>query len=65
MGLLTTDIDKLQAEKNPVELWDEDTCRRIANAAIGTDVSYDVISYRPWLISRKVAKQYRKGRVFL
>lgn len=50
---------------HPAETWNEVTCRRIVDAAIGTKIPYDVISYRPWAISRKVAKQYRKGRVFL
>ncbi|ODM15826.1 hypothetical protein SI65_08666 [Aspergillus cristatus] len=58
-------ICNFDAERHPIESWNEDTCRRIVNAAIGTEIPYDVISYRPWLISRKVAKQYRKGRVFL
>jgi len=62
---LVAEINDIQAERHPVESWNEDTCRRIVNAAIGAEIPYDVISYRPWLISRKVAKQYRKGRVFL
>lgn len=54
-----------QSEKHPVESWNEDTCRKIVNAAVGTEIPYDVISYRPWVISRKVAKQHRMGQVFL
>lgn len=54
-----------QSEKHPVESWNEETCRKIVNAAIGIEIPYDVISYRPWIISRKVAKQYRMDQVFL
>ena len=28
-------------------------------------VPYDVLSYRPWILSRKVAHSYRDGQVFL
>jgi hypothetical protein len=35
------------------------------DAAMGKNVKYDVLSYRPWVLSRKVAKSYRVNRVFL
>jgi hypothetical protein len=34
-------------------------------AAIGTSVPFDVLSYRPWVLSRKVAESYRVRNVFL
>jgi hypothetical protein len=35
-------------------------------AALGnTGANVDILSYRPWILSRKVAKSYRAGRVFL
>lgn len=62
---VTRMILSIQSEKHPVESWNKDVCRKIVDAAIGADIPYDVLSYRPWVISRKVAKQYRQGRVFL
>ncbi|PLB53731.1 3-propionate hydroxylase [Aspergillus steynii IBT 23096] len=58
-------ICNFDAEKHPVDSWDEILCRKTVDAAIGTKVEYDVLSYRPWILSRKVAKEYRKGRVLL
>ncbi|KAL2817900.1 FAD binding domain-containing protein [Aspergillus cavernicola] len=51
--------------KHPVDSWDEALCRKTINAAIGQNVQYDVLSFRPWVLSRKVANEYRVGRVFL
>ncbi|KAL2860078.1 FAD binding domain-containing protein [Aspergillus pseudodeflectus] len=58
-------ICNFDPEKHPVESWNESLCRKTLNAAIGQHVKYDVLSYRPWVLSRKVANQYRIGRVFL
>lgn len=55
----------MQSLKHPVESWNEDLCRKVANAAIGKEVPYDVLSYRPWVLSRQVSEKYRVGRVFL
>ncbi|KAE8423223.1 3-propionate hydroxylase [Aspergillus pseudocaelatus] len=51
--------------KHPVESWNEALCHKVVNAAIGTNIPYDVLSYRPWILDRKVAKSYRVNRVFL
>ncbi|KAL4922061.1 FAD binding domain-containing protein [Aspergillus aurantiobrunneus] len=58
-------ICNFDSKKHPVDSWDESLCRKAVNAAIGKDVKYDVLSYRPWILSRKVANEYRVGRVFL
>jgi hypothetical protein len=54
-----------QANKYPVESWNQELCRKVVVSALGTDVPFDIHSYRPWLLSRKVAKSYRQGNVFL
>lgn len=48
-----------------MESWNEDHCRKIVTAAIGKSISFDILSWRPWVLSRKVAKSYRVGNVFL
>ncbi|KAJ5949705.1 FAD binding domain-containing protein [Penicillium verhagenii] len=58
-------ICNFDSEKYPVNSWDEKHCREIIDAAIGVEIPYDVLSYRPWVLSRKVAHSYRKGQVFL
>ncbi|KAL1905665.1 hypothetical protein Sste5344_008603 [Sporothrix stenoceras] len=35
------------------------------DGSIGQDIPFKVLSHRPWLLSRKVAKQYRQGGIFL
>ncbi|KAL6157065.1 hypothetical protein ACJQWK_06564 [Exserohilum turcicum] len=58
-------ISNFDSDKYPVESWSEDLCRQVLKGAIGKDVSPTVLSYRPWILSRKVAKSYRQGNVFL
>ncbi|KAJ5570413.1 uncharacterized protein N7459_009843 [Penicillium hispanicum] len=58
-------ICNFDPEKHPVESWNEGHCRKVVDAAIGAKVPYDVLSYRPWVLSRKVAHSYRIGNVFL
>ncbi|KPM41581.1 hypothetical protein AK830_g4957 [Neonectria ditissima] len=58
-------ISNFDSKKHPAETWDQDLCRTTLKAAIGQDVPFNVLSYRPWLLSRKVAKQYRQQNVFL
>ncbi|OCL07710.1 hypothetical protein AOQ84DRAFT_294575, partial [Glonium stellatum] len=58
-------ISNFDSDKHPVNSWNEELCRRVVTAAIGQSVPFDVLSYRPWILSRKVAKQYRIGNVFL
>lgn len=54
-----------QSNKHPVDTWTEGLCRKVVSAAIGREVPFDVLSYRPWILSRKVARQYHSGNVFL
>ncbi|OJK02205.1 hypothetical protein ASPACDRAFT_1854192 [Aspergillus aculeatus ATCC 16872] len=58
-------ICNFDSQKYPVESWNESLCRKTVDAAIGTHIPYDVLSYRPWILSRKVAKSYRINRVLL
>ncbi|KAL3470314.1 FAD binding domain-containing protein [Aspergillus californicus] len=58
-------ICNFDSTKHPVESWDEALCRKTLNAGIGRDIPYDVLSFRPWILSRKVANEYRVGRVLL
>lgn len=55
----------MKSEKHPVDSWTEEHCREVVDAALGVETAYDVLSYRPWILSRKVAHSYREGRVFL
>lgn len=58
-------ISNFDADKYPVESWNLELCRQVVISALGTEAPFDIHSYRPWLLSRKVAKQYRVGNVFL
>ncbi|EAU30963.1 predicted protein [Aspergillus terreus NIH2624] len=58
-------ICNFDSDKWPVASWNEEHCRTLVGAAVGADVKYDVLSFRPWILSRKVANSYRDGRVFL
>ena len=59
-------ISNFDADRHPVKSWDEALCRSVVTAAIGRDdIPFDVLSYRPWILSRKVAKSYRARNVFL
>ncbi|EXK80768.1 hypothetical protein FOQG_14714 [Fusarium oxysporum f. sp. raphani 54005] len=52
-------------DKYPVDMWNKDLCQQVLKGAIGKDMSPKVLSYRPWILSQKVAKAYREGNVFL
>ncbi|KAJ4387265.1 hypothetical protein N0V93_007854 [Gnomoniopsis smithogilvyi] len=59
-------ISNFDSERYPVESWTEDIARATVRSAIGRDdVPFDVLSYRPWILSRKVSEQYHVGNVFL
>ncbi|KAJ9619096.1 hypothetical protein H2204_012807 [Knufia peltigerae] len=58
-------ISNFDATKQPVESWNQELCRQTVTSAIGKDIPFDVLSYRPWVLSRKVARFYRQGNVFL
>jgi hypothetical protein len=54
-----------QTVKHPVDSWNEEHCRKVLTAAIGKTIPFDVLSWRPWVLSRKVAESYNIGNVFL
>ncbi|KAK6073120.1 FAD binding domain-containing protein [Seiridium cupressi] len=58
-------ISNFDSEKHPVKSWTEELSRKVVTAAIGTDIPFEVLSYRPWVLSRKVANQYQIGNVLL
>lgn len=58
-------ITNFDPNKYPVEHWNEDLCLQFLEAAIGKNVSPRILSYRPWVLDRRVAEDYRKGNVFL
>ena len=59
-------LSNFDADTHPVHTWNEELCRQVLQAALGRDdVPFDVLSYRPWLLSRKVANTYRAGNVLL
>ncbi|KAL1880272.1 hypothetical protein Plec18167_003675 [Paecilomyces lecythidis] len=58
-------ICNFDSDRYPVSAWNEDLCRRVVDAAIGDSVPYPILSYRPWVLSRQVARKYRSGNVFL
>lgn len=58
-------ISNFDPKKHPVSAWNEELCRKVVGAAIGRPVPFDILSYRPWVLSRKVARQYHNGHVFL
>ena len=46
-------------------MWTHELACATVSAAIGQDIPFEVLSYRPWLLSRQVAKEYRRGNIFL
>ncbi|KAF0325298.1 2,4-dichlorophenol 6-monooxygenase [Colletotrichum asianum] len=58
-------ISNFDSEKYKAESWTQQLARSTVSAAIGQDVPFEVESFRPWVLSRKVAKHYRQGRAFL
>ncbi|KAI5194262.1 hypothetical protein E4T38_09628 [Aureobasidium subglaciale] len=58
-------ICNFDSTKHPVESWSKSLCREVLDCAIGQRTSYEVLSFRPWVLSCKVAREYRSGRVFL
>lgn len=58
-------ICNFDSKKMPIHLWTREHAHKTVIAAIGKDVPVEVLSYRPWTFSRRVAKSYRAGRVFL
>ncbi|KAH8654937.1 3-propionate hydroxylase [Tricladium varicosporioides] len=58
-------ICNFDSQKHPVGSWDEALSRKTVRDAIGKSIPFEVLSYRPWVLNRKVAESYRVGNVFL
>ncbi|PMD30074.1 3-propionate hydroxylase [Hyaloscypha variabilis F] len=58
-------ICNFDSNKHPVKSWDEKHCRNVVTAAIGRPIPFDVLSWRPWVLSRKVAESYSVGNIIL
>ncbi|KAI8670217.1 hypothetical protein NCS55_00766800 [Fusarium keratoplasticum] len=58
-------ISNFDSKKNPVDTWSQELAQTTVAAAIGQEMPFEVLSYRPWLLNRKVANHYRKGNIFL
>ncbi|KAK5686538.1 hypothetical protein LTS10_002658 [Elasticomyces elasticus] len=58
-------ISNFDSARHPADTWTEGLARDTVAAAIGQDIPIEVLSYRPWVLSRKVAKNYQSGNVFL
>ena len=58
-------LTALKSEKHPVDSWDEQHCRKVVQTAIGCSIPFDILSWRPWVLSRKIAETYNAGNVFL
>ena len=58
-------ISNFDPEKHPVNSWTEDLCLRLLRVALGKNADIEVVSWRPWILSRSVANKYRVGNVFL
>jgi hypothetical protein len=59
-------ISQVDVKQHPVETWTEDMAKAKIRGAIGSDdVSFDILSFRPWVFRRQVAVTFQKGNVFL
>ena len=58
-------IHNFDPETHPSSTWTEAHCRTIVDKAIGQKMEYDILSFRPWILSRKIARSYRLHNVFL
>ncbi|KAF8851507.1 hypothetical protein BDZ45DRAFT_679079 [Acephala macrosclerotiorum] len=58
-------ICNFDSEKHPVKSWNEQHAHKVVTAAIGKSIPFDILSWRPWILSRKVAESYSQGNIFL
>ncbi|TPX10374.1 uncharacterized protein E0L32_008779 [Thyridium curvatum] len=58
-------ISNFDSKKHPADSWSQELARDTVLAAIGQDIPLEILSYRPWILSRKVAQKYKSGNVFL
>lgn len=65
LGETQVHISEVDTAEYPVESWTEEMCRAKVRAAIGQDVSFDILSFRPWVFRRQIAKTFQKGNILL
>jgi hypothetical protein len=65
LGDTQVHISEVDTAEYPVESWTEEMCRAKVRAAIGQDVSFDILSFRPWVFRRQIAKTFQKGNILL
>lgn len=58
-------ISQIDIAQQPLESWTEEMCRAKIRAAIGQDIPFDILSFRPWVFRRQIATTFQKGNVFL
>lgn len=58
-------ISEVDISEYPVESWTEEMSRAKVRAAIGQDVPFDILSFRPWVFRRQIATTFKKGNIFL
>lgn len=58
-------ICNFDSNKRPVREWTPEHARKTVIAAIGKDIPVEVLSYRPWTFTRRVAHRYQAGNVFI
>lgn len=58
-------ICNVDPARRAVDDWTEEDAQQTVSIAIGKKIPFNIHSFRPWILSRKVAQHYRKGRVFL
>ncbi|CAD6566467.1 MAG: hypothetical protein CYPHOPRED_000740 [Cyphobasidiales sp. Tagirdzhanova-0007] len=58
-------IHSVGTGRRQVRDFTDDECRKIVIAAIGHELPFEILSKTPWVLSRKVADQYKLGRIFL
>lgn len=65
LGETQVHISEVDTAEYPVESWTEEMCRAKVRAAIGQDVSFDILSFRPWVFRRQIAKTFQEGNILL
>lgn len=58
-------IHNIDPNRDPISSFSPDKCMDIVKAAIGQDIPVDFQCSMPWVLRRKVANQYYRGRVVL
>ena len=58
-------ISEVDVGRQPVESWTQEMCRAKICHAIGQNIPFDILSFRPWIFRRQIANTFQKGNVFL